>query len=578
MNFVSFTLTSDAKQILVLPMDSALPTNTPPIRYLFRFRDLVAKTIAEHQAIIQQHGSCWWGWWKRPSENSRLEVWDSLQAQIQTEPSGVPVGLFDSGTGLVHRAWVKQVIPPASDEPSTVPLDVSANEKDLVPPYYRNSPFSRAWMRIVKIEPQIPFFNNYSFVEAPRLPNYSESTLKRFAGKVIMEPGELSGMDTTIWVVRPAVSEDLRKEILLTTQALPDAVSAEVVRCDSDLILHLTDLHYAIGANRSQHVWKLESEKDTQRRTLVEAIKSAIGERKIGLIIVSGDLSFIGDEAEFKEAAAALQRLLGIFDLSTDHLIVIPGNHDIRWTTNATYNENAEVNQAPEAARKNYADFYYTLFRHDADPLLAMGRRYVLPSGLVLEVAGLNSSSLETGHSFLAGVGRVNEAAFETVANKLRWNDSTSRALRMLVLHHHLALTEDLEPVAGYLGGFGLALDAVRIQRMAAKRGVQLALHGHKHRAFLWRSHVFELPELTKPSHYLGEISIVGGGSAGSSDTDAHSNYFNLLEFTAKRLNLTIYQSRNRGIFEPMQNWRAALNTSEATGQLQLGLWELTEK
>lgn len=550
----------------------------PLIRYLFRFRDLVAKTIAEHEAVIKEHGSCWWGWWKRPSEDSRMEVWNSLQTAAQgAGASGVPVGLFDSGTGSVYCAWVTEIIPPVTDsELPNAPLDVPPSEKDRVPRYYRDSPFSRAWMRIVRIERNIPFFKQYSFSEIPRLPNYSQTTLERLVNKVIIDAEELRGMDTTIWVVRPAAPGDLEERILLTVPALPSPVTAQVVKCDSDVILHLTDLHYATGKNRSQHVWRLESENDTQRRTLIEAISASIGRHKIGLVIVTGDFSFTGDEAEFNEAAAALGHLLGILNLSTDHLILIPGNHDIRWTTTATYDANAAVNQAPAQARKNYSDFYYKVFRHPAHRYLAMGRRYVLPSGVVLEIAALNSSSLETGHNFLAGVGRVNEAAFEHVANELRWNDPamTSKALRMLILHHHLALTENLEPAEGYLKGFGLALDAVRIQRIAARHGVQLALHGHKHRAFLWRSHVFELPEHTQPNHYLGEISIIGGGSAGSSDTEGHSNYFNLLELTARNLNLTIYKSQNEGAFQVMQRWEAPLQTSDLTGQLLLGVWE----
>jgi len=68
-------------------------------------------------------------------------------------------------------------------------------------------------------------------------------------------------------------------------------------------------------------------------------------------------------------------------------------------------------------------------------------------------------------------------------------------ALRVLALHHHLTLTEDLEPAKGYGAGFGIAVDAPRIMRLAARYGVQLALHGHKHRVFMWRSKVYKLPE-----------------------------------------------------------------------------------
>jgi hypothetical protein len=68
------------------------------IRYLFRFRDLVAKTIEEHQKIIEKHGQCWWGWWKRPTEKNRDDVWKPLDEETRSKPP-IAVGLFDSGVG-----------------------------------------------------------------------------------------------------------------------------------------------------------------------------------------------------------------------------------------------------------------------------------------------------------------------------------------------------------------------------------------------------------------------------------------------------------------------------------------------
>jgi hypothetical protein len=57
------------------------------IDFLFRFRDLVAPTIEEHRKIIEEHGTCWWGWWKRPSEDSRQPVWTELANAIHSNGS-----------------------------------------------------------------------------------------------------------------------------------------------------------------------------------------------------------------------------------------------------------------------------------------------------------------------------------------------------------------------------------------------------------------------------------------------------------------------------------------------------------
>ena len=113
----------------------------------------------------------------------------------------------------------------------------------------------------------------------------------------------------------------------------------------------------------------------------------------------------------------------------------------------------------------------------------------------------------------------------------------------------------------------------LRMQRMAAHYGVHLALHGHKHRSFIWRSTVYELPELAQPQYRLGELSIVGGGSCGSKETDGESNYFNVVEIKPSKLTLQMYRSRQRGAFQSFSVWDAELSTSKDMPGLKLGDW-----
>jgi hypothetical protein len=205
-----------------------------------------------------------------------------------------------------------------------------------------------------------------------------------------------------------------------------------------------------------------------------------------------------------------------------------------------------------------------------------MGRRFLLSSGVSVDVAALNSNSLETGKNFLAGMGRVQEAAFQEVANKLEWGRSIpSLSLKLLAVHHHLTLTENQEAPAGYYRGFGIAIDAVRIQRLAAAYGVQLALHGHKHRAFIWRSIVYELPEDAQPRYRRGELSILGGGSAGSTETAGPRNYFNLLDVRAEGIRVRMFRSENAGRFQAMNAWRGKFAVTD--GALRLSEWELDD-
>ncbi len=553
---------------------------TDDISYLFRFRDLVAETIKAHKSVLKERNACWWGWWKRPTEGARMEIWQDLKEQASSEKP-VRIGLFDSGNGLVYAAWVTDVLIPKSDKSGnteTSLVSLPDNQLDLVPEYYRSSPFSRAWMRFVKIEEEtVEFFGKYSFSDSPHLEYYRKETLDRLKDKVIKSADELRGMDTTIWTVRLRQQRDIDEEIVLTTKALATPISCKPVDVSFNTILHISDPHFAVGPNRSQHVWRLETEVQDGRNTLAEAIYNALREKEgIGLVVVTGDLTFTGSAEEFNEASLSLQRLRGLFDLAQDHLVIIPGNHDIQWwSENKTYSEDAEVIRAEEAAKKNYKDFYTSLFRHEASVSLAMGRRFILPCGIALELCAVNSSALQTGKNFLAGMGFVEKGAFQKVANELKWNNSDSLALRMLAIHHHLEMTEDLERFSDYSRGFGIASDALGVRRMATDYGVHLALHGHKHRPFIWCSPIYESFENAGSQYKLGNLSILGGGSAGSEDTEADQNYFNLLKISSIGIEVLLYKSKKQeGRFKEIKKVLARVSLEGNPPKLTLGDWD----
>jgi hypothetical protein len=95
-------------------------------------------------------------------------------------------------------------------------------------------------------------------------------------------------------------------------------------------------------------------------------------------------------------------------------------------------------------------------------------------------------------------------------------------------------------------------------------------MHGHKHRAFIWRSVVYEALERANIEYRLGELSIIGGGSAGSVETENRSNFFNLLTITPGSLRLEIFRSMNIGTFDRMQQWIADLRIADDPPRLTL--------
>lgn len=559
------------------------PTTAPePIKYLFRYRDLIAPTLELHREVIGSKKRCLWGWWKRPLEDDKSELWQRLKKDVQSKKK-IRVGLFDSGTNQVYGAWVIGVIPPVSDPTASRVPKLSKADKALVPKYYAGHPFSWAWLRLKEIEEEpMEFFGKYSIRRIPPLAEYSKHTLQALDKKVIVDGAELRNMDTTIWEVRPRRSGDSTARVLTTTPMdAVKALSSEPIALSSGRLLHLSDLHFAVAPNRDQHVWRLESETERGGQTLTDAVLGALGAKpEIGLVVVTGDLTFTGQPDEFSEAKMSLRRLLRTLELDSSRLVVVPGNHDIQWTTGTKYDEKAEVKLAPKSAKANYKDFYREMFRHDADDTLAMARRFVMPSGGVLDICGLNSSSLETRKNFLAGMGRIEESALHAGARVLGWTGPDSMALRFVALHHHLSLVEDIDEPKEYKKGFGIAIDAGKIQRLATRRGVHLALHGHKHRVAVWGSTVYELPEKTQKQWRLGNLALIGSGSTGSEDTDGRRNFFNLIEVNPSGVELKIYRAekpRSGGAFEHMKTWKAPITAPEDRAGISLGKWTVAK-
>jgi len=559
-------------------MPIAFAADNPTIHFLFRFRDLSARTIEEHQRIIDASGSCWWGWWKRPSEDERSDVWNTLAKEIAANKS-TSVGLFDSGSQTdelaVHRMTITEVIPPIDD--ASVAPGLPAGEEALVPLYYRSSPFSRAWMRVTAFEKNpLSFFKRYTYTSPPRLRGIPQRYLDRLKDKRVVDAEELRTMDTTIWQVRPSTSTDHDEKFLAPAIRIIEPVSKEVINVRGDTILHLSDLHFAT-TNRGQHVWGYPGE--SGKRTLADAIAGVKDIANVGTVVISGDFTFAARQDEFEQAANAVNALLGVFGLDADNLVIVPGNHDIEWSKKPgdTYERNAVVNNAPDAAKLQYRLFYRHLMRHDANDALSMGRRFVFSNGIVVELCALNSSSLEQGRDYLAGMGRVEPQALEDVGRGLDWfRNENSIALRVLVVHHHVTATEDLESPNEFYKGFGMAIDAKQTMRSAAKAGVHLVLHGHRHRVFLWNEGVYELPEHTRERWELGRIAVLGAGSAGSIEVTNNSHYVNLIDVGSHGLTVRMLRSQSLGKFEVMQTWSAKFGIEN--GHLTMTPWVVARK
>ena len=91
------------------------------------------------------------------------------------------------------------------------------------------------------------------------------------------------------------LAADPTDRVLSSSTRLVVPVSAAPVPVDGKVILHLSDLHFAIGERReSQHKWKYPG--DTRNvATLAEAVSDSVPADDVAALLVTGDFTFLAD-------------------------------------------------------------------------------------------------------------------------------------------------------------------------------------------------------------------------------------------------------------------------------------------
>nr|WP_320147893.1 metallophosphoesterase [uncultured Anaeromusa sp.] len=136
-------------------------------------------------------------------------------------------------------------------------------------------------------------------------------------------------------------------------------------------VLHISDLHFGAEANE-----KLNKTAIAKRKNTLDDFINTLADFEPNwypdVVVISGDIGWKGQEADYKQAEEWIEVLLQKLRLSPENLIICPGNHDLdrKWTLGTKYPsgsseadewlkvENTEVFDRPFA---NYINFYNRL-------------------------------------------------------------------------------------------------------------------------------------------------------------------------------------------------------------------------
>ena len=212
--------------------------------------------------------------------------------------------------------------------------------------------------------------------------------------------------------------------------------------------------------------WKL-TRRHRHSPAILEAAFRDLRSQALDRVLVTGDLTHVSLESEFRAAAGQLEALG-----PPDRVFLIPGNHDCyvsvapesSWDHWAPYLRGAEPSELDEALAEGLA---WPLARdrapgHDDYPTLR------IQSG----VAMIGLCSAIPTPVFRAGgqLGAVQLERLEALLARLR-----DRSIcRIVMIHHPVAISS--EPSRRALW------DASALRDVIARQGAELVLHGHKHR------------------------------------------------------------------------------------------------
>jgi hypothetical protein len=229
-------------------------------------------TIEEHQKIIDQHGQCWWGWFKAAHEADH-------SAELAHRLRDCEVGLWDRSEEQFFVAYCERVAI-ANGAP------IESPDRDLTPAYYRSSKWP-AWLGFRSIR---------------------RSSVEEFERRF----GEFPNAPTTVY---------------FSPEGKPEPVQ---VQATGRSVLHLADLRF--GAN---HRWSTAGAPRRSFFTTEQAIAQALlvhgtDLASVGVVVICGN--FACDEPSpdaFSDALAFIDGLCEQFpSIERQHVVVIPGADD----------------------------------------------------------------------------------------------------------------------------------------------------------------------------------------------------------------------------------------------------------
>jgi 3',5'-cyclic AMP phosphodiesterase CpdA len=262
-------------------------------------------------------------------------------------------------------------------------------------------------------------------------------------------------------------------------------------------------------------------------------LKGCIAELAPEAVAVSGDLTQQCTTSEFIKARAYLDEIR-----KTAPVIVIPGNHDIRWIGAVARNFNFG---------HTAHDFKYSRYaRHispDLNPALEVPGAVIAGCNTA---HGISRGSLTRRFRDLGVIGHVNKRDLQHVEKA--FENADPEAARVVMIHHN--------PIRGAASGrHGLANTKQALSAFASL-GAEVILCGHDHQEAV------HTVEASSPG-----LVISTAGTISNRLRAGRPSSFNLVEIDEKELRITTHAWRNPQGFTPFREHSFPRHSAEHSAE-----------
>lgn len=256
--------------------------------------------------------------------------------------------------------------------------------------------------------------------------------------------------------------------------------------------------------------------------------------------MISGDITSHANPEGFTLAKTLVRDLSNelLEPISSENFIICPGNHDfVREEVDLEKDEAPAFIYDKMDSARSYADFYKSIYNIAPNQYFAMGRKILLSSGHILEIAALNSLMLQQYSNF-QGHGYLSQSQLNFVVEEMGWNDTKNKnAIRIVVMHHHYLPTCYTERIDATYASSAV-YDADRLMNWLVQCNVKLLLHGHKHKAFISQINYPQSSQTDITTECMRNIVVAGMGGTGAKGVQ---NKFATIQFIDNKVVISFH-------------------------------------